>query len=247
MIQHGGPFRLQHNLAKPANIPITHWSLMTQVCVIESQENSWLELIRKVVLPSKCIWDYPAFSKYRPSCFRLQCAHITQTKFKSREIPFTHNLLRIVKSFWNFAQGAAGSLPRSVQNFKSIGQLKWMSWGNEISRDLGSRWFSTGYPILGLPPVSRVPWLLWADVNPFWPYQHRPPLHESFHGNHTTPRPHLGMTTLVASDGAGDGVWKGRNERCPLRNYPGIVASQHIDGTILETTFQTNFHVWKLL
>ena len=186
-----------------------------------------------------------SFSKYRPSCFRLQCAHITQTKFKSREIPFTYNLLRIVKSFWNFAQGAAGSLPRSVQNFKSIGQLKWVSWGNEISRDLGSRWFSTGYPILGLPPVSRVPWLLWADVNPFWPYQHRPPLHESFHGNHTTLRPHPGMTTLVASDGAGDGVSKGRNERSPLRT--GIAVPQQIDGAIFQTTFLNSFSCVRIV
>ena len=34
-----------------------------------------------------------------------------------------------------------------VQNFKMIGELKWMWWMNKISSDLILRWVSEGYPI----------------------------------------------------------------------------------------------------
>ena len=37
-----------------------------------------------------------------------------------------------VKSFWNFAQSTAVSLPCSVQNFKIILHLKWMLWMNKV-------------------------------------------------------------------------------------------------------------------
>ena len=41
---------------------------------------------------------------------------------------------------------------RLYQNLKQIGQLKRMLWTNEISRDLGLRWVSGGYPILHSTP-----------------------------------------------------------------------------------------------
>ena len=37
--------------------------------------------------------------------------------------------------FWNFVQSMAVSLPCSVQNLKTIEQLKWLLWVNEILRD----------------------------------------------------------------------------------------------------------------
>ena len=54
----------------------------------------------------------------------------------------------ILQSSWNFAQNTAVSLPCSVQNCKTIGQLRQMLWTNEISRDLSSRWVWDRYPIL---------------------------------------------------------------------------------------------------
>ena len=53
---------------------------------------------------------------------------------KSPEIPFAHTLLWW--SFWNFAQSTAVVLPYSVQNFKTMGQLKRVLWTNDVSQDL---------------------------------------------------------------------------------------------------------------
>ena len=39
-------------------------------------------------------------------------------------------------------------LREARQNFRMLRQLKWMTRTNEISRDLGLRWVSDGYPIL---------------------------------------------------------------------------------------------------
>ena len=46
-------------------------------------------------------------------------------------------------------------MPCSVQNYKTIRQLKHMLWTNEISRDYGLRWVSDGYPILQSTPRLR--------------------------------------------------------------------------------------------
>ena len=55
-----------------------------------------------------------------------------------------------VKSFWNFAQSTAVSLPCSVQTFTTIGQVNDKISEKEISRDLSLRCFSDGCPILQL-------------------------------------------------------------------------------------------------
>ena len=55
----------------------------------------------------------------------------------------------VALSFWNFARSTTVTLPCSVRNFKTIGQMKWILWTNEISRNLSLRWVSEGgYPIL---------------------------------------------------------------------------------------------------
>ena len=46
------------------------------------------------------------------------------------------------QSFWNLAQSTSVSLPCSVQNLKSIGQVKWMLWTNKISWELSLWWVS---------------------------------------------------------------------------------------------------------
>ena len=50
----------------------------------------------------------------------------TQLKLKSREISFVHNIGVPIQSSGNIAQSTAVSLPCSVQNFKTIGQLRQM-------------------------------------------------------------------------------------------------------------------------
>ena len=52
--------------------------------------------------------------------------------------------ISMVKSLWNCAQGTAVILPCSVQNLKTISQLRNDLWASEILRDLGLRWVSEG-------------------------------------------------------------------------------------------------------
>ena len=52
--------------------------------------------------------------------------------------------ISVVKSFWNFAQSMAVTLPCSVQNFRMIWQLKCKICAYEISTDLCLRWVSEG-------------------------------------------------------------------------------------------------------
>ena len=61
--------------------------------------------------------------------------------------------ISIIWSTWNFAQCMAVSLPCSVQNSKTIWQLRLMSWTNEISRFFGLRRISSGYPWLHSTPI----------------------------------------------------------------------------------------------
>ena len=53
-----------------------------------------------------------------------------------------------VESLWNFAETAAVIRPCSVQNVKTIWQLRYEFWPNEIPRDLSLRCVSDGYPIM---------------------------------------------------------------------------------------------------
>ena len=68
----------------------------------------------------------------------------------------------VVQSFCKFAQRTAVILPCSVQNFKMIGWLINKLWTNTISRDLGLRWVSDGYPTFAQHPgwirYSMVPY-----------------------------------------------------------------------------------------
>ena len=63
--------------------------------------------------------------------------------------------VQIVKSVWSLSQSMEVSVPCSVQNFKTIWSLIHRLWANEVSRDLGLRWVSGGYPILHSNPGSE--------------------------------------------------------------------------------------------
>ena len=80
-----------------------------------------------------------------------------QLKLKSRE--FVHNThfidlivlkfcnihFTMIQSFKYFAKSTTESLPWSVQNSKTILQVRNTLWANEISRDLGLIWVWGGY------------------------------------------------------------------------------------------------------
>ena len=44
-------------------------------------------------------------------------------------------LISVIQSFWHFAKSTTVSLPYSVQNFKTVGQIRNKLWANETSRD----------------------------------------------------------------------------------------------------------------
>ena len=69
----------------------------------------------------------------------LPLGAVYNLKPKSREISFAISLLFILPIVLNFCTEHGNDV---------TGQLKWMIWMNEISRDLGLRWVSEGYPIL---------------------------------------------------------------------------------------------------
>ena len=93
----------------------------------------------------------------------------THLKLKSREISFVHNMSRLSNRFeiCPIVPNTAVILPCSVQNFKTIGSLTRMLWGNEFSGDLSLRWVSDACPILHitpdfeiLPSSTHTPWCL---------------------------------------------------------------------------------------
>ena len=55
---------------------------------------------------------------------------IIKTHLKLKSLHFCIDWFLAVKSFWDFAQNMAVSLPCSVQNLKRIWQLKQMLWSN---------------------------------------------------------------------------------------------------------------------
>ena len=57
----------------------------------------------------------------------------------------SRTLISVVKSFWNFAQRTAVTLPCAVKNFKTIWQLSEKLWANTFSPDFSSRCVSDGY------------------------------------------------------------------------------------------------------
>ena len=93
-----------------------------------------------------------------------------------------------------FAQSTAVILPCSVQNFKTIEQLKQMLWTNEISWDDSLRWVSDGYPILhntpGLEYISFfVLRFLWCCLScSARLHGNTPPLVADTHWQHDVPR-----------------------------------------------------------
>ena len=102
-------------------------------------------------------WRRPGVKQLsEPMMVRLP-THICVTwpqwiKPKSREILFVHNLIFSCQIVLKF--GTAVSLPCSEKIFKTISQLKWMLWTNEISRDLNLWWVLDGY-MLHQPQVTR--------------------------------------------------------------------------------------------
>ena len=120
--------------------PLCHYSvLVTLVCANRHSHNCSLGAVR-----------------YRLSIRNASC----------REISFSHNAFLSYAIIWNFAQSVAISLPYSVQNCKTIEQIKRMLWTNKISRDLNLRWVSDEYPILLLLQAILVTGLLqyWISV-----------------------------------------------------------------------------------
>ena len=75
----------------------------------------------------------------------LRFRRIIHSHLLKYHLPITY--FSVIKSFRKFSQSMAVSLPCSIQNFKTIRQLKRMSWTNEISRDLSLRWVSNGIAI----------------------------------------------------------------------------------------------------
>ena len=55
--------------------------------------------------------------------------------------------LSVIQSLWNFVQSTAVILSCSVQNFKTIGQLKRFLWTKEISRELSRVEFKLSFGI----------------------------------------------------------------------------------------------------
>ena len=74
----------------------------------------------------------------------------THFKLKSREVSFAHNPARGCSIV--FAQSTSVIPSCSLQNFKTVGQLKRMLWTSELSWDLSLGWVSDGYPILHSTP-----------------------------------------------------------------------------------------------
>ena len=148
---------------------LTHWGR-------DKMESSWVRVVLstscigyklswvRVVLGTSCLgyemsWvrvvHYPVYIGY-PSQMHL--------KLNYREISFAHNLLlNGFKSFSNFAQSTAVSLPWKP---KISEKLKLMFWTNEISRDLNyiarppnqPPVILSGTPELGWAPLTCICW-----------------------------------------------------------------------------------------
>ena len=81
-----------------------------------------------------------------PARRAVQYRKSAQIKPQSRKISFAYNLFISYPIVSKFCTKHSSNT--AVQKFKTIGQLKWVWWTNEISRDLILRWFSDGYLIL---------------------------------------------------------------------------------------------------
>ena len=82
-------------------------------------------------------------------------------KLQSRDISFIHTILLFAHSFWNFAQITAVSLPCSVQNIKTIGQLRNMNDGPTRIREiwvLDAIWMDILYCNRLQVPINRLIW-----------------------------------------------------------------------------------------
>ena len=76
-------------------------------------------------------------------CFVLcnkECPPETHLKLKSHEISIAHNICGIDQIVLKL------TLPSSMTNFKTVGQLENKLWANEISQDLGLRGVSADIP-----------------------------------------------------------------------------------------------------
>ena len=93
--------------------------------------------------------------------------NIILTKYRSSITPVS-----ILQSAWNFAQSMAASLSFSVQNVKTIEQLRQMLWMNEISQDLSLGWISVGYRLL----EQRIGFMclvtpIWTTIDGRWNWE----------------------------------------------------------------------------
>ena len=105
-----------------------------------------------------CIWDQKywllIWSGCRPNAGALcntgypSKIHI---KRKSHKISFAHNVFLSCPVVLKFCT-EHGSI--TVQIFKTIGEIKWMLWTNEISRDLIFRQVSDGYQLYCTRPLN---------------------------------------------------------------------------------------------
>ena len=126
--------------------------------VLSSRESYQLETAIKY-----CMHCKSHLSPNMPFCgqgpwamWDIRSKHILNSNLAKSPLPITYSI--VLQLFWNFAQSTAVTLLCSVQNFKMIGQLRWMLWMNEISCDLSLRWVSDGYPILHSSPKNENIW-----------------------------------------------------------------------------------------
>ena len=90
------------------------------------------------------------------SSYNMRNSGLEQYKISIRNSILNSNLVKslwpityfsVVESFCNFVQNMAMILPWSVQNFKTIWQLTWMSWKNEHWWDLSLTWVLHRLPL----------------------------------------------------------------------------------------------------
>ena len=115
--------------------------LLTSICfLIQLSNYKWMDTLKgkdatnfnKTVLSYCEIYNRKVRAR---GCRELQYSVniqklISDTNFVESCLPVTY--FTVNQLFWNFAQSSAATLPYSVQNFKTIAQLRWMLWMNEI-------------------------------------------------------------------------------------------------------------------
>ena len=152
-----GRFRTigQSQLSNPSDLPcfcilFQNWSSIGYI-LSKDKAMSYSSIIGNI-MPA----DGLLIQRSQGCCAILGYPSETHLKLKSLEISFNNQLS------WNFAQSTVVSLSCFVQNCKTFGQLKQMSWRNEISQVLSLRSVSDEYLILhstsGSPEILCLWW-----------------------------------------------------------------------------------------